>query len=633
MAREVKRDHGIMARFARIGGQNRRVQLLVRWTMVCGVITVATIAWTVATRFGGDAAVLPGERVEGLTSILDRDLGGRTAPVRFRDVTSAMGLDFRHFPAHRASLLPEDMGSGVACADYDDDGYPDLYFVNFAGSIVDGDRGGSRAGAVGRSRLFRNVEGTKFEDVTDRAGVGFAGYGMGAAWGDYDNDGDLDLYVTAFGSNVLYRNQGDGTFVDVTEQSGVADERFSAGSAWGDYDRDGDLDLYVTNYVAFVYRAGDRAAVGQQYATEQPYTLNPSSYRPQPNSLFRNNGDGTFQEVAAEAGVADPQGRGLSAVWVDFDNDGYPDLYVANDVSNNGVFRNLGDGTFEDVGAPSLAADYRGAMGLGVSDFDDDLDLDLLVTHWLAQENALFRNMTTEAAAQGETSGRLWFMDDADIHGFGQVSLDAVGWATGFADFDNDAHVDAWIINGSTLERDDGAGGRRLEAQQPFLFWNTGENGFVDIAGDSLCAGPDCLFNQPIVGRGGAAFDMDLDGLVDLAVNVNGGLGRLLHNESKTSGRWLRVHLRQTGGNTFAIGARCFVTIGDRTRVQAVTGGGSYLSQDESGNGVLHFGVGDAARIDNLRVVWPDGQEEVLRDVETNQSIRLTHQASYPVRR
>ncbi len=600
-----------------MGLWNKRRRLLFRWTLVSGLITLATIAWALANRRAGDATVLPGERVDGLTSILDRETA-TAQPFRFDDVTGSVGVNFRHFPAERASLLPEDMGSGVAVGDYDGDGYADLYFVNFAGSAVPGATIDQRAG---RSRLFRNVDGAGFADVTDEAGVGFLGFGMGAAWGDYDSDGDLDLYVTALGANVLYENLGNGRFEDVTERCGAGDRRFSAGASWADYDRDGHLDLYVCNYVDFIFRERDRDAVKRQYATEQPYTLNPSAYRAQPNSLFRNNGDGTFTDVAIEAGVADPQGRSLSASWVDMNNDGWVDLYVANDVSNNGVFLNNGDGTFGDVGPQSLAADYRGAMGIAVSDFDNDLDQDLLITHWIAQENALYRNMTVDAMAEGSGEGRVWFMDEADQCGFGQVSLDMVGWATGFCDFDNDGRRDLWLINGSTFERSENH--RMLRAQRPFLFWNRGADGFVDVASETCAA-----LNRPMVGRGGAQVDFDRDGLVDLVIVVHGGDAIVLKNTSPDPGHWLRVALRQTGGNTQALGARIYLTSAGNTQMAEIGTGSSYLSQDEH---TVHFGLGSATRVDQLRIVWPDGVEQTERDLPADQEVELVHDGRYPL--
>jgi len=601
---------------------DKRRRLLARWgwlSLACTALVAGLVA--VITRPTGDAVPAAGADLAGLTSILTKEVGQADVPLRFQEVTEAVGVDFRHLPGGRESLLPEDMGSGVACGDYDGDGWTDLFLVNFSGSVRPGsplDEGD------GRARLYRNLDGVRFEDVTDRAGVGLVAYGMGAAWGDYDNDGDLDLYVTAYGPNVLYENRGDGTFAEVTDRTGTGDTRFSAGCSWADYDRDGDLDLYVCNYVDFVYREQDRGVIERQYAAEQPYTLNPSSYPAQPNALYRNNGNGTFAEVAELAGVADGQGRSLSPSWVDLNNDGLLDLYVANDVSNNAVLGNNGDGTFRDVGPSSLAADYRGAMGIAAADLDNDLDLDLLITHWIAQENALYLNMTLDQMIGPSSDGRLWFMDEADALGFGQVSLDMVGWATGFADFDNDGRRDLWLVNGSTMERAQGDAGKRgLEPQRPFLFWHRGRQDFVDVAAQASD-----VLAQPMVGRGGAQADLDGDGLVDLIIVVHGGKARVLRNVAPRAGHWLRIDLRQTGGNTFALGARAYVTAGGSTQMAAVGCSSSYLSQDEH---TLHFGLGPNTSVDSVRIVWPDGDEEVRRDPAVDRTLHLVHPARYPV--
>lgn len=577
---------------------------------------VLVLAMTTVSREDRRAVPSVGVGVEGVTSVLSRDVRGESVPIRLEEVSRRSGVSFRHFPAQRESLLPEDMGSGVACGDYDGDGFVDLYFVNLSGSVMPGSPFDRNEGGA---RLFRNVEGAGFEDVTDRAGVGFVGYGMGAAWGDYDNDADLDLYVTAFGRNVLYQNAGDGTFRDVTEQSRTQDVRFSTGCSWGDYNRDGHIDLYVSNYVDFAFREEDRGGVKRQYSTEQPYTLNPSSYGPQPNSLFHNRGDGTFEEVAAAAGVADPTGRSLSASWVDFDNDGWIDLYVANDVSNNGVFLNRRDGTFEDIGAGSLAADYRGAMGIAVADFDDDLDQDLFITHWIAQENALYRNMMLDAQVGASPDRRVWFMDEAENYGLGQVSLDMVGWATGFVDLDNDGRRDLWVVNGSTLEQS--ADHRRLQPQRPLLFWNRGRDGYIDVAEAALGEAA-----RPNVARGGAQLDWNRDGLVDLIWVIHSGEPLLLRNVSAPTGHWLGVTLRQKGANTQALGGRVVLTAGGRTWMEEVGAGSSYLSQHEP---TLHFGLGEVSAVDSLRILWPDGREDFHEAPGVDRSLAFTHAPEY----
>ncbi len=602
--------------------KDKRRRLLLRWSGLSLGVTLATGAVIAGlSRSAGRAVPAAGADVAGLTSVLTQRAEDAEVPFRFEDVTGAKGLRFRHFPAVRASLLPEDMGSGVACGDYDNDGFPDVFLVNFAGSIA---TGATIDAEAGRSRLFRNVAGERFEDVTDAAGIRFAGFGMGACWGDYDNDGDLDLYLTAYGPDVLLRNNGNGTFTDVTTESGLGDGGFGAGCAWADYDRDGDVDLYVTRYVDFVYREQDRQASARQYESEQPHTLNPSSCPPQPNALFRNDGEGAsprFVDVARQAGVDDPEGRSLSVSWADLNNDGWPDLYTANDVSRNGVFLNLGDGTFADIGASSMAADYRGAMGLTVADFDNDGDNDLFITHWIAQENGLYRNMLLGGSGTMLRDSELYFMDEADQFGLGQISLDMVGWATGFADFDNDGRRDLWIVNGSTMEHK--ADHAQLVAQRALVMWQRDRGGFVDVAAS---ASP--RLAEPIVGRGGAQLDFDRDGRMDLVFVVHGGEAILLHNASPQTGNWLRIALRQRGGNTQALGARVYVTCGSTTQMAEVGVSSSYLSQDET---VLHFGLGDAEHVDRLRVVWPDGSELLRDGLAINQTFELTHVAAYPV--
>ena len=588
---------------------NKRHRILMRWWLFSlGAIVLTYILILEFSNRQEKEVPAAHAAIDGLTSVLTKDVSKEEVPIHFKEVSRSVGINFHHMPTPRRSLLPEDMGSGVACGDFDSDGYPDLFFINYADQTKASLTSESEKA---RCQLFRNASGKRFDDVTDIAGVGFVGAGMGAAWGDYDNDHDLDLYVTANGNNVLYENQGDGSFLDVTTKTGVQDSRFSTGCSWCDYDKDGDLDLYVCNYVTFSH--GENASIESsiQHPYEQPFTLNPSSYKAQRNALFRNNGDGTFDETGVNAGVADPNSKSLSASWVDIDNDGWSDLYVANDVSKNDVFRNKRDGTFEDIGMASLSADYRGAMGIGAADFDNDLDQDLFITHWIAQENALYQNMKISSSPLGTTTGKLWFLDAADQFGLGQSSLDMIGWATGFSDFNNDGLRDLWVVNGSTFE--DSEDHSLLLPQKPVIYWNRSEDGFVDVA---RYASADLA--HPLVGRGGATLDFNRDGAMDLVIVSHGGRALLFQNVSKSCGNWLKIKLHQTENNMYAVGGRAYVTAGDTTQMGEVGASSSYLSQDES---VLHFGIGTADKIDLIRIVWPDGEVVTLHDLSINQEL------------
>jgi hypothetical protein len=595
----------------------KRQLLLVRWGLLSlgAVMVLGVIVFLLREPVDVSAPNADGS-IEGLTSRLSREVSADMVSFHFEDSRQSAGIDFLHFPAERQSMLPEDMGSGLAWGDYDNDGYPDLFLVNFRGSIfseaVDPE--------AGRSVLYRNNGDGTFTDVSRQAGLGLATYGMGASWGDYDNDGDLDLFLTNYGPNILYRNDGNGTFEDVTAVAGVEDDRFSAGSAWGDYDNDGNIDLYVTTYVDFVYREEDRDAGTRQYGSVIPFTLNPSTYAPASNRLYHNNGDGTFTDVAPGTVVANPTGRSLGAAWFDFNLDGMLDLYVANDVSDNGVYQNQGDGSFRDIGPSSLAADYRGAMGLAVGDYEKDGDLDLFVTHWIAQENAFYENMHSAGWLDDAGGLRMFFMDSADAVGLGQISLKTVGWATGFADFDNDGELDLWVVNGNTLEIEDD--NRHLKPQLMHIFRQEAEKGFFEI-GRQACS----ALARPFVGRGGAHADYDGDGRVDIAVMAYGEQPLLLHNTSATDHHWIGLRLRQTGGNTRALGARVLLSSGSSTQTAQVGAGASYLSQHGTD---LHFGLGDSSQIDEITIFWPDGLVEKLNDIQPDQILEINHSAAYP---
>ncbi len=570
----------------RLGRRRRRL-----YTTIAVLATVATLSgiggW-LAHRASRPAAYLAGEEHHEITRRLDRGIPDRAPQPRFTDVTAEAGLaGFRTFAGARTSQLPEDMGSGAAWGDYDGDGDEDLFVVAAGGPL------GAEPGLLAPSGLYENLG-----DGTFRMLDGFPEtriVGMAAAWGDYDTDGDLDLMVTGFDTLRLFRNV-EGTF----ERDPAISDRpgFWAGASWSDFDLDGDLDLYVCGYV--LYDAEDRGgtATTRQYGHVVPFTLNPSTFEPERNLLFRNDGRGGFDEVAKALGVDNPKGRSLGALWHDVDDDGRPDLYIANDISDNVLYLNR-PGGFEDTSHAAWVADYRGAMGLAAGDWNRDGDEDLFVSHWIAQENALYDSLRNNLGG-GE---QLRFMDVADQFGLGQIALQRIGWGAEFADIDADGWQDLVVANGSTFETDDAP--KRLRPQAAFLFWNDDGTYFHDLAPfDEALA-------EPHVSRGLALADYDGDGDLDLLfVDLDGGV-RLLRNET-TQGAWLSLRLRP-GPGRLADGARAVLEIPGAV-LRRTLSSVSYLSQSTR---TLHFGLGSAERAERLEIRWPDGNVDVHDRVAT----------------
>ncbi|VAW42492.1 hypothetical protein MNBD_GAMMA01-982 [hydrothermal vent metagenome] len=596
---------------------NKRQKLILHWSLYFIIGVIALVALATLTEFGKDPAARNDDgSIAGLTNILDRSVTEGMKRFNFTDVSESAGIVFQHFPATRESLLPEDMGSGVAWGDYDNDGNVDLFLVNFKGSI----NSQGTENILGRHALYQNQGDDTFVNVTEKVGLTAQSFGLAAAWGDYDNDDDLDLYISNYGANSLYRNDGDAGFVDVSQPAGIADTGFGAGIAWGDFNRDGLIDIYVCNYVEFINDSSKKGVMQQQYATEIPFTINPSSYDAAANRLYKNNGDGTFTDVAKLAGVDNIDGRSLVAAWFDFDADGFQDLYIANDISSNGVYHNQGDGTFADIGASSLAADYRGAMGLAVGDYDNDDDLDLFVTHWLAQENALFRNNTSLNWKDDKGNKKIFFIDEAEIMGLGQISLKTVGWSTSFTDFDNDGLLDLWVVNGNTLQQEQD--NSKLQPQQMHLFRQQQDGGFYQVA-DYAGVG----INQPFVGRGGAQADYNNDGKMDLAIVRYGETPLLLRNTAKSeNNNWIKFRLRQTGKNTRALGARIKIKTAELWQIAEIGSQGLYLSQNDTD---IHFGLGNHTVVDEVTITWADAKTKHYKNISINQTIKLTHTPKY----
>jgi hypothetical protein len=516
-------------------------------------------------------------------------LGAAGAPF-FRDVTAATGLDFRHVsgttPERR---LVETMGSGGALFDYDGDGDLDLYLVQ-ANTLPDRDPDVT-------DRLYRN-EGGRFTNVTQDAGLGDSAYGMGAVAADYDGDGDLDLYVTNFGRNSLYRNNGDGTFTDVTDHADVGCPLLSTSAAFGDYDRDGDLDLYVCNYVPYSLDTDIPC-----FFRDIRIYCGPNEYPGIADVLYRNNGDGTFTDVTQAAGVYEPTTRGLGVVFTDVNGDGWPDIYVANDMTPNLLFVNQRDGTFREEGVLRGVA-YNGdgiangSMGVDSGDYDNDGDMDLWVTNFSLEANCLMNN-----------DGEGFFFDATFDVGLAEPSFSALGFGTRFADFDNDGWLDLFVGNGhiwDNVERIDA----QLQYEQPAQLFHNREGQFADVT-EEIGIVP----NRFVV-RGALFGDLDNDGDVDAVLCQSNRPAVVLRNEGAAGDAWLLVRLEGSGGNTHAVGAQVRAVVGARTLVREVIAGASYLS----GNDLrLHFGLGDAGTVERLEVRWPDGTAETLTDVAARQ--------------
>ena len=523
--------------------------------------------------------------------------------VEFKDATVEAGIGFRHVNGAKGDYhLPETIGSGGAFFDYDSDGDLDLYLVN------SGDLTGTGSERAYSSILYRNNGSGAFTDVTDSAGVENAGnYGMGAACGDYDNDGDPDLYVTNFGANVLYRNNGDGTFTDVTETAGAGDALWGSSAIFFDYDRDSYLDLYVVNYLHYSLDVSYRPCGVHGIRTH----CHPKNFDGAPDRLYRNNGNGTFTDVTQAAGFGDisgpHSGKGLGVVAADFNNDGQPDLYVANDDTPNYLFYNNGDGTFSEMGllagcAFSFDGVAQAGMGVDAGDFNRDGYLDIFVTNLSHETNALYRN-----------NGDGTFSDVVYEANLGKESYLNVGFGTRFFDYDNDGYSDIFIANGHIIEAIAQVTDVLTYAQRNQLFRNNGDGTFTEVSFES-----GAYFRREGVSRGAIFGDYDNDGDVDIVVTQSNQPAELLRNDGGNRRNWVRIKLVGVVSNRDGIGARVTVAIGAQSQMQEVRTGLSYLCSSDPR---VLFGLGDYTRIDRLEIRWPNGIVQVLENLEVNREI------------
>lgn len=540
----------------------------------------------------------------------------------FREVAREVGLDFQHFTGATGEFFfHENMGSGVALFDYDSDGDLDVYFLQ--GALLDSRKSledclfPPRAGSVPQNRLFQNqlVEEGKlwFVDVTREAGVGDRGFGMGAAVGDYDNDGDWDLYVTNFGANVLYRNNGDGTFTDVTSEAGVDDVRWSVSAAFLDHDQDGDLDLFLTNYVDFTL-LGNRAC--RNSMGERDY-CSPEVYQAVPDRLFQNEGNGKFTDVTGSVGLAAAFGKGLGVVCADFDGDAWTDIYVANDQTPNQLWIRQDDGTFVDMGLVSgtaYNADGMAEAGMGVAagDFDNDGDEDLFMTHLDKETNTLYVN-----------SGETTFSDRTQRFSLASPSFPYTGFGTEWFDYDNDGFLDLFAANGAVFIVESLRGEPYPYHQKNQLFRNEGKHGFRDVTGE---AGPALDLSE--VSRGAAFGDIDNDGDIDIVVANSNGPGQLLLNEVGSRLHWLEVRLEGAGSNRHGIGARVGVLRkGQPPLWRRAHTDGSYGSASDPR---VHFGLGRVSSLEAVVVEWSGGKTEIWEPVQADRAITLREGSGKP---
>ncbi len=531
------------------------------------------------------------------------------SPVTFTDITPLTKIDFKHAGSPTSlKYLLETMGGGVAIFDFDNDGRMDLFFTNGALLKDPMPKGGlpDKSEPKYWSRLYHQKSDGSFEDVTERAGLKGSGYSMGVAAGDYDNDGHTDLYVTGYGENHLYHNNGDGTFTDVAKKLGVSADGWSTSAGWIDYDRDGRLDLFVARYLDWDFARGS-IPCGDTRPGFRAY-CHPDNFKGATNILYHQKPDGTFEDVSVKAGVADPTGKALGVAFADFDNDGWPDVFVANDSVRQSLYHNKRDGTFEDIAVTAGAGyDENGktfaGMGVDAGDYDNDGWPDVFITTLSNETYPLYRN-----------NGDLSFTWATNATSVGQITLPYSGWGLHFIDADNDGLRDVFVAQSHVLDTIEKTTTYLKYKQTPLLMRNTGK-GFVNVSGT---AGP--AFNTPIVARGAAFGDLNNDGQIDIVIGELNGAPLILRNDG-TKNHWLGIRLIGTKSNRDGIGARIIVTDNSgRRQIFDVSAAGSYLSANDFR---VVAGLGAATGVRLVEIHWPSGRTQTIENPEADRYLTI----------
>ncbi len=517
------------------------------------------------------------------------------------DITASTHIHFTHLSSPEAKYIVESMSGGVALIDFDHDGWPDIFFTNAPSVAM------AKGGKAARSALYRNNHDGTFTDVTDKAGVGFPCWAMGVAVGDIDNDGWPDLAVSCFGGVVLYRNNHDGTFKDITKTSGLAQDRgWATGVTFGDYDGDGFVDLFVPHYVDLdLERLPSFGSAKTCTYHEIAVQCGPRGLKGSPDSLYHNNGDGTFTEVSAKAGVNDLQGSfGLGAVWSDFDDDGKLDLLVANDGEPNFLYHNEGNGHFKEIGneagvALSENGSEQANMGIALGDYTRTGRQSIAISHFSDDYAVLYRN-----------EGALNFTDVAHTAHVAQATTPYVGWGDAFLDTANRGLLDLILVNGHVYPQVDTVKIGTAFREPKLLFWNNGDGSFREVSQQTGAA-----IQIPQVSRGLAVGDLFNRGRLDVVIENLVGEPIILETRPDPANHWVSFRLEGSPSNRLALNARVFVRTGATQQMSEVLSGGSYLSQNDLR---LHFGLGSAARLDEVRVLWPDGKQQTFHDIAAN---------------